>query len=43
LLDRIKEALKKINLSISVGYCDLDNGRCMEKIDKRMYEEKRKC
>jgi diguanylate cyclase (GGDEF)-like protein len=41
-IQRIKDALKTINLSISTGYCDLDNGRCMEQIDKRMYEEKRK-
>ena len=31
-----------MNIKISVGYCDISNGQCMEKIDKRMYEEKRK-
>jgi diguanylate cyclase (GGDEF)-like protein len=39
---RIKDALADLNLTISTGYCNISDKKCMEQIDKRMYEEKRK-
>jgi len=45
IIRRIKKALKHIRISISMGICELHTKSCkdiLEKIDKKMYEEKRR-
>jgi diguanylate cyclase (GGDEF)-like protein len=44
IIRRIRQALQDINISISIGVCDLKDKysqEILQKIDKKMYEEKR--
>lgn len=45
LVQRIHTALEKIEIKISIGYCDIKHKQCkdiLDTIDKKMYEDKRR-
>jgi len=39
-IKRIKNILKRINIEVSIGHCDISKN-CLEIVDKLMYEDKR--